>query len=95
MAPALRTRRYPSMLDLEREADGPTLGMGAVADVLGLSQDTVRALLEAQDIRSFRIGRNYKVLWRSLRAYLFRSGALPLRESERRLPVNLHEANRA
>ena len=85
MARAPRVRCCPSLLDLEREEDGPTLTMGAVALVLGLSQDMVRSMfLESKDIRSFRIGRNHKILWRSLRAYLFSSGALPLRAAERR-----------
>jgi excisionase family DNA binding protein len=74
----------PSLLDLEQQEDGPTLGISAVSTVLGLSEPTVRELLEHGDIRSVRHGRNWKVLWRSLRVYLYRSGALPLRAEERR-----------
>jgi len=73
----------PSLLDLERYEDGPTLRMSAVRAVLGLSPEILREMMEAGDIRAVRHGRNYKVLWRSLRHYLYRTGALPLREGER------------
>lgn len=73
----------PSMLDLERYEDGPTLRMMAVKGVTGLGPEVLREMIEAGDLRGVRHGRNYKVLWRSLRHYLYRTGALPLREGER------------
>jgi len=81
-------RPTPSMLDLERDPEGPTLGVGAVAAAIGLSEVTTRELLVAGDIRGFLVGRNYKVLWCSLREYLFRISALPLREAERQVATS-------
>lgn len=76
----------PSFVDLEDNEDGPTLSVAAVRLLLGLSRDTTRELMMAGDIRSIQIGRHYKALWRSVRDYCFRIGALPLRSSERGAP---------
>ncbi len=73
----------PSLLDLDRYEDGPTLRMMAVVGVTGLGPEVLREMIDAGDLRGVRHGRNYKVLWRSLRSYLLRTGALPLKDGER------------
>jgi len=80
----------PTLIDLDREADGAPLTIGEVVKILGLSQNTVRDLVDANEIRSVRLGRNRKILWVSLREYLFRAKALPLTMAERRIAGHVH-----
>lgn len=73
----------PTLVDLDRDADGSPLTIGQTVKILGLSQNTVRDLVDANEIRTVRFGRNRKILWVSLREYLFRAKALPLTTAER------------
>lgn len=77
--------RLPTLVDLDREIDGPPLRVCDAVRILGFSADTVRELLDAQEIRTVRFGRNRKILWVSFREYLFRAKALPLTIAERHL----------
>jgi excisionase family DNA binding protein len=83
MAAEPRRASRPTLLELENAKDGPTLTVGALAYTLGLSDRTVRLMVDGGDIRGVRLGRNYKVPWRSFRNYLFQTGVLPLRPAER------------
>lgn len=80
----VRARARPTLGQLDRNEDGPPLTHGDVCHLLGLSRPTVREMLNGGDIRGVRIGRNWRVAWRSMRAYLRRTGMLPLRPEERR-----------
>jgi hypothetical protein len=65
----------PTLAEVAARRDGPTLGTVACAAVLNMNPDDVRLLIEAGGgLRGFRIGRNWRVLWVSLRSYLLRSG---------------------
>lgn len=78
------SRRATHLIDLERQEDGPTLKTGDVARLTGLGPFMVRQMIQAGEIRAGRIGKCYKIPWRSLRAYCFRVKLLPLRAEERR-----------
>lgn len=73
----------PRLIDFEQQEDGPTLGTTEVSEITGVCPRLVRELVEAGDIRGTRLGRSYKVPWRSLRVYLYRIGMLPMTPAER------------
>lgn len=73
----------PTLMDLDREPDGQMLTTADCAALLGISERMAREMVVAQDIRSVQIGRLRKIPWRSMRAYLRKTGVLPLRAEER------------
>jgi excisionase family DNA binding protein len=68
----------PTLHDMQHKEDGPTLGTRHAVELIGISGKTVRELIKAGDIRGVYVGRCYKIPWRNLRSYLFKSGVLPL-----------------
>lgn len=69
--------------DFDRHDDGPLLSVLQVSALLGLAPNTVREILDSGDIRGVRLGRNYRIVWRSVKAYLLKTRVLPLPDHER------------
>jgi excisionase family DNA binding protein len=76
-------RRF-GLAEVEANADGPLIGTRQVADLLCMTTRTVRDLANEGDLRGVQVGRWTRITWHSLRAYLYRTRVLPLREDERK-----------
>lgn len=83
--PVPRPDGTPTLTDFEQLDDGPLLSTLQVSALLSLDPCTVREIIEAGDVRGVRLGRNYRIVWRSVKAYLYKSGVLPLTATERAL----------